>query len=119
MQLDSDQPVTASFEAAIVERKTRKKDPWYNNHKEHWLNWLKEYDGPGYYGRQTWNVSAENVYNRVVNPSMVLWLGEAAGVPKKQVREACNAALTADATMAAQSAAIRKVISWSKIREQL
>ena len=22
--------------------------------KEHWLGWLGEYDGPGHYGRQTW-----------------------------------------------------------------
>lgn len=25
---------------------------WYDTQKEHWLGWLADYDGPGYYGRQ-------------------------------------------------------------------
>ena len=25
---------------------------WYKTQKEHWLGWLREYHGPGCYGRQ-------------------------------------------------------------------
>lgn len=119
MRLEPVQPIAASFETAIAVRKTRRKDPWYESQKEHWLGWLKEYVGPGYYGRQSWEVTAEAVYNRVVNPSMVLWLGEAAGVPKAAVRTAADAALAAPPSMAAQSGAIRAVIPWSMIAEYI
>lgn len=118
-RLEADQPLSARFEAAIAERKTRRADPWYTSQKEHWLGWLKEYDGPGYYGRRSWDVSAEMVYNRVVNPSMVLWLGEAAGVPRADVEAAVDAALSAGDSMAAQSGAIRHVIPWTTIAELL
>jgi hypothetical protein len=118
-QLQESQSVTARFEAAIVGRKSRKRDPWYGSQKEHWLGWLKEYDGPGYYGRQSWGVSAEAVYNRVVNPSMVLWLGEAAGVSQRIVEAAAEAALAGKPSMAAQSGAIRRLIPWSMIADCL
>jgi hypothetical protein len=26
---------------------------WYKTQKQHWLGWLKEYHGPGAYGRKT------------------------------------------------------------------
>lgn len=117
--LDPKQPISRRFESAIAGRKTRKTDPWYGSQKEHWLGWLAEYDGPGYYGRETWDVTAEAVYNRVVNPSMVLWLGEAPGVPKATVEAAARAALAGKSSMAAQSGAIRRVIPWALIEERL
>lgn len=46
---------------------------------------------------------------------MVLWLGEAAGVPMKKVAEAKRAALAAGSHLPTQSAAIRKVIPWEEI----
>jgi hypothetical protein len=63
---------------------------WYTSppQKEHWLGWLREYDGPGAYSRQNADRSAELVYNHIVCPPMVLWLGEASGVPKSKVAEA-------------------------------
>jgi hypothetical protein len=114
-KMKADQPLVERFENAILKRKSRKKDPWYSSQKEHWLGWLKEYDGPGYYGRETWDVTAEAVYNRVVNPSMVLWLGAAAGVSRASVEEAIASALAAKPLMASQSAAIRKSIRWELI----
>jgi hypothetical protein len=117
--LEPVQPISIRFETAIAEREVRKKDRWYGAQKEHWLGWLKEYDGPGYYARQSWDVTAEAVYNRVVNPSMILWLGEAAGVREGIVKEASSAALRGSPTMAGQSGVIRCVIPWSLIEECL
>jgi hypothetical protein len=113
------QPIVQEFEAAILERATRKKDRWHNNQKEHWLCWLSEYDGPGFYGRKSWKVSAKNVYNRAVNPSMVLWLGEASGVPTDRVKAAAVAALNAPERMESQSAAIRRIVAWSDIEQAI
>ena len=108
-RLEEHQPLTTTFEATVAARKTRRKDPWYGSQKEHWLGWLKGYDGPGHYDRATWEVSAGAVYNRVVNSAMLLWLCEASGVPRATVTMAATAALEADDTMMAQSGAIRRI----------
>ena len=118
-RLPENAPIAARFEAAILARRERKKDVWYGSQKEHWLGWLAEYDGPGYYGRASWDVTAEQVYNRIVNPSMLVWLADAAGVEKTIVERASAAALAAPSNMSAQSAAIRREVPWHLIAEQL
>ncbi len=112
-------PIATQFEATILARNDRKKDVWYNSQKEHWLGWLDHYDGPGYYARKTWDVTPEQVYNRIVNPSMLIWLAEAAGVEKTIVERASAAAIAAPSNMSAQSAAIRREIPWQLIAERL
>jgi len=79
----------------------------------------KGYGGPGYYERKNWNRDAEFVYNHIVCPPMVLWLGEASGISPILVRKAKKAALSAKPTLPAQSAAIRRVISWVSIEEKI
>ena len=54
---------------------------WYRTQKEHWLGWLEGYDGPGAYGRTQANRDAKFAYNHIVEPKMLLWLVDAAGVP--------------------------------------
>lgn len=27
----------------------------YDTHRDHWIGWLEEYDGPDYYGRSNWD----------------------------------------------------------------
>lgn len=113
-------PITAAFERAL--RKAGILDvskAWYQTQHEHWLGWLREYDGPGYYGRRKWDRSAEFVYNHIVCPPMVLWLGEAVGVPASVVRKARKSALTTKPTLPAMSTAIRKVIPWFLIEPHL
>jgi hypothetical protein len=51
----------------------------YETHKDHWVGWLSEYDGPGFYGRNDWNVDARGVYQRLNCGPMIVWLNEAAG----------------------------------------
>lgn len=76
---------TAVLEHALLRRGIRDGSRSYHaTQKGHWDAWLGPYNGPGYYGRKAWNRSAEFVYNHINCPPMVLWLGEAAGVPKRQ-----------------------------------
>ena len=92
---------------------------WYHSQKEHWLGWLSEYRGPGAYGRKNGNRSAEFVYNHIVCPPMVLWLGEALGVSKERVAKAKSAALGSGSALGSQCAAIRKIIPWEMIESRL
>ncbi len=79
-------PVMTSLERSLDRRGLwSRDDAWYRSQKKHWLGWLSEYDGPGYYGRKNWCRSAEFVYNRVVCPPMVLWLAETAGISRKKL----------------------------------
>lgn len=109
-------PITTSFERILTRRGIwDRSNVTYITQKDHWLGWLSEYSGPGYYGRKKMNRSAEYAYNHIVCPPMVLWLGEASGISKAKVAAAKRAAMSAGAHLPAKSAAIRKIISWQMI----
>lgn len=118
-RLPATPPITEEFERVLAARGDGRRKPWFTTQKEHWLGWLAEYDGPGFYRRKTWKVEARAVYNRVVNPAMLVWLAEASGVDDGRVRRAVQAALDAPPAMAAQSGAIRREIPWEVIEERL
>lgn len=63
----------------------------YETHQAHWIAWLEEYDGPGYYGRSDWRVDARSVYQRLANGRMIVWLSEAAGEAPERIRAAITA----------------------------
>jgi hypothetical protein len=111
-------PITTEFERSLGETQSMGR-VWYNSQKEHWLGWLSEYDGPGHYGRMNWDRSAKFVYNHINFPPMVLWLGEASGIPKRTVLEAKRNALSAHPSNAAQCAVIRRIIPWEAIEALL
>jgi hypothetical protein len=96
-------------------------NPWYTSQREHWLGWLKEYDGPGAYGRKTHSgITAKSIYNRVQNSAMLLYLPEAMGVSKKLIKEAFETALKTDLTsMGKQCGVIRKIIPWDVVQEAI
>src|SRR5438105_14184772 len=98
-------PLTAEFEGLLIRRHiwdgTR---VWYTSQKEHWLGWLGEYRGPGYYGRKNFQRSAEFAYNHIVCPPMLLWLCEASGVSKLRIEKARRAASSAKGSLSARSA---------------
>jgi len=110
-------PITASYERVLIARNIWDDDGvWYTSQKEHWVEWLLEYDGPGAYNRKTSKGrSAELAYNHVRCPPMLLWLAEAAGVSKKQVLAAKRSALKARRNLGSQCAALRGAIPWSEI----
>jgi hypothetical protein len=108
-KLREHQPLTIRLERSLATADPFRRPPWYRSQKEHWLGWLREYDGPGYYGRRDWGRSAE----------FVLWLGEAAGIPSRVVAAAAEAALAARPVQGSRSARIRRVISWAMIESHL
>jgi hypothetical protein len=112
-------PMTTQFERSLVQRGLWSNDGvWYKSQRQHWIGWLREYSGPGHYGRKNSKRSAEFVYNHIVCPPMVLWLGEASGVPSASVTKAKQAALSSSSVQA-QSAAIRRIIRWEMIEVRL
>ncbi|UGY15228.1 hypothetical protein HAP48_0043005 [Bradyrhizobium septentrionale] len=59
----------------------------YQTHQQHWVTWLSEYDGPGGYGRNSWDVDARSVYARLCNAYMIVYLNEAAGADPAAIRQ--------------------------------
>lgn len=101
-QLPSDEPVVNV-------------EVWYKTQKEHWLEWLKGYQGPGGYGRKVDKErDARFAYNHVVNPEMLLWIIPAAGV-KPGLVKAVRRASAHGATLRQKSAAIRKLVPWEEL----
>ena len=119
-KLRANVPMTSGFERVLTKRGIwSRSHASYTSQKGHWLGWLSEYGGPGYYGRKNSHRSAEFVYNHVVCPPMVLWLAEASGISKARVAKAKETALSASPQLQAQSAAIRRVVPWKMIEDRL
>lgn len=100
-------------------RQQEQKVVWYKTQHEHWLGWLRAYDGPGAYRRMDWNRTAEFVYNHIVNPQMLVYLAEASGVDRMLITKATRRALAGKSTMSSMSGAIRGVLTWSVIEAAL
>lgn len=91
-------------------------------HRAHWVGWLDEYDGPGYYNRRVPKTprSMAYIYGHIHCAPMLLWLAEAAGVPRRSIATA-NAAMTRLTTSGLSdshprtSTAVRKIIPWSSV----
>ena len=93
---------------------------WYSDQKEHWLGWLQQYDGPGAYGRKSWvGRDSQYVYNHIQCAQMLLWLAEASGVPRGDVRAASDAVLAAGPSSARRCAALRRAIPWEAVEQAL
>lgn len=94
-------------------------EEWYESQKEHWFGWLREYDGPGAYGRKKHSgVTAKQIYNRIMCPPMLLWLGEASGVNRTKIISAKKACLKLR-TFSSQCGAIRKHVPWDLVAAKL
>jgi hypothetical protein len=91
----------------------------YTTQKDHWLGWLNPEAGTGTYLRRSGsNATARLVYNRIVEPKMLLWLAEAAGVRRDLVLQAKNAA-DAVTPMPSKAAAVRKLVPWALVADAL
>jgi len=92
---------------------------WYLTQKEHWIGWLFEYNSPGAYRRKaTSGRDARFVYNHVVQPEMLVYLAEAAGVDRTSVARA-KRVLSSDATLMQKAAQIRELIPWPVVAAAL
>jgi hypothetical protein len=121
-RLSPESPHTNRFAAMWRERgggQQERKEVWYTTQQEHWLAWLSQYDGPGAYDRKGTNLSASFAYNHIVNPQMLVYLAEAAGVADALVDDAVEAALASSSTMSSMSSAIRKMIPWELVETRL
>lgn len=97
------------------------RDPWYKSQKEHWLGWLKDYDGPGFYKRKTHaGRDAKYIYNHIMCSPMLLYLPEALGVSETLIKKAFEAVIQAmDPRMAKQCSIIRSIIPFSLVEEKI
>lgn len=87
---------------------------WYKTQKEHWLGWLKEYSGPGAYGRKNWHRDARFVYNHVVCPELIMYLIHA--IPMRpDLVDAAEKAYHSGVSPMEKSGAIRKVVPWEEV----
>lgn len=91
----------------------------YTTQKAHWLGWLNPAASTGSYPRTSGDErGARNVYNRIVEPKMLLWLIEASGVPTGLV-DAAKAASSNAMAMPTRAAAIRKHVPWAAVERAL
>jgi hypothetical protein len=103
----------------LPEDEPRERDGiWYRTQKEHWLGWLSQYQGPGAYGRKGGDRDAKYAYNHIVNPYMLLWIIEAAGV-KDELVKAAQQAGAAGSTLMQKAGAVRKQAPWDELAKAL
>jgi len=91
---------------------------WYRTQKEHWLGWLKEYNGPGAYNRKGWSRNAKFAYNHIVCSGLLVYLIKAIPLNAEtiqKVEETCKL----QSTEMAKAGAIRKIVPWKVIYESL
>jgi len=96
-------------------------DVWYKSQNEHWLGWLKDYDGPGDYNRKTNSGrDARFIYNHVMCPPMLLYLPEALGVPHRFIIKAFRQVQRIGrASLPKQCGAIRRAIPFELVEKEL
>lgn len=96
------------------------REPWYKSQKEHWLGWLKDYDGPGFYKRKTHTGrDAKYIYNHIMCSPMLLYLPEALGVSTNLIKKAFDAVIRSnEAKMAKQCSLIRSIIPFCLVEEK-
>lgn len=97
------------------------RDPWYKSQKEHWLGWLGDYDGPGFYQRKTHaGRDAKYIYNHIMCSPMLLYLPEALGVSIELIKKAYGEVIKDNnPKMAKQCAIIRSIIPFEVFEEHL
>ena len=92
----------------------------YGSQKEHWLGWLREYNGPGAYGRQNGKTrDAQFAFNHGQCAPMLFWLAEALEMPDARLTLAYSAIIAAPYRGSSQCGALRKVIAWPEIENAL
>ena len=97
------------------------RNPTYKSQKDHWLRWLGDYDGPGFYNRKTHSGrDAKYIYNHIMCSPMVLYLPEALGVSQALIKKAFSEVIKAkDPSMAKQCGIIRKSIPFELVEKEL
>jgi hypothetical protein len=82
--------------------------------KERWIDWVSNYNR----GRTKKNASASTIYNRVQQPTWILWLAEASGIDKRLIRKATNKVANHDLHQT-QAKEMRDILNWTRIARLL
>ena len=91
----------------------------YTTQKDHWLGWLNPAAGTGTYPRaSSTRRDARDIYNRIAEPKLLLWLAEAAEVSPHLITAARREA-DGKEKLNSRAAAIRKHVSWLVVSEAL
>jgi len=91
----------------------------YTTQKDHWLGWLKPAEGKGTYPRTGGpERDARDVYNRIAEPKLLLWLAEAAEVSPLRIAAAKSEA-ESKVRLNSKAGVIRKHVSWIVLSEAL
>ena len=91
----------------------------YGTQKEHWLGWLNPAAGTGTYPRSDGvERDARDVYNRIAEPKLLLWLAEAAEISDELIVAARTEAED-KAKLNSKAAVVRKHIPWATVSAAL
>jgi hypothetical protein len=91
----------------------------YTTQKAHWLGWLNPAAGTGTYPRAGGaDRDARDVYNRIVEPKLLLWLAVAAEVSPTRI-DAARSEAEGKAKLNSKAAAIRKHVTWQVLVDAL
>lgn len=109
-------PISSLFEKTHGQRR----GVYWKNQKEHLISWLIAQDtlGSGRFSRDKINTDAERMYNRLACPECILWLCEAAGVPKAYVQVTAEKAKKFDKVVT-RAAFIKHQIPWKEIETRM
>jgi hypothetical protein len=86
----------------------------FASHKDHWIGWLEEYDGPGYYDRADWNRNARHIYQHLNNANMIVWINEAAGESPTKIKLAIREMQRAGSRKQTAAKIARTVLPWER-----
>jgi hypothetical protein len=90
----------------------------YETFRDQWIEWLKQYDSPGYYGRKDGKRDARYVYQHLQNGGMIVWLNEAAGESQSTV-EAAIADMQRFERKQKRAKTARDHLPWERVAELL
>ncbi len=99
---------------AIMPQSNRLSAGGYATHRDHWIGWLKEYNGPGYYNRSNWDRDARFVYQRLCNGHMIVWLSEAAGEDPALIKRTIRAMQRGEQSKQTKARIARSLLPWDR-----
>ena len=91
----------------------------YTTFQQQWIGWLKDYDGPGYYGRKDGKRSARWVYQHLNNGKMIVWLNEAVGENPKTIEAAIEDMQRNGSSAQGQAKIARSHLPWDRVARLL
>ena len=91
----------------------------HDSHRDHWVKWLREYDGPGWYGRKNHKRDAEYIWTHLQCAPMLVYLAEAAGVETNAVQHAFIHCAHTRGNRSAIAAAARRILPWGLVAKGL